>query len=119
MFYFLFSLFFSHKEAQDTELCEIDVVWVCYRCLHFYSEYIRVKHIHKKQITRFCGKKQSFKMFTDRIPTMHIEVQKWEFWVFLPANPKKHENHENQQNHLKTPLLHALRTNGGVALTTT
>ena len=27
-------------------------------------------------------------MFTDIIPTMYIEVQKWEFCVFLPANPK-------------------------------
>ena len=27
-------------------------------------------------------------MFTDIFPTMYIEAQKWEFWVFWLANPK-------------------------------
>jgi len=31
--------------------------------------------MHIKQNTRFCGKKQSFKMFTDIFPTMYIEAQ--------------------------------------------
>ena len=99
--------------AQNTWLCEIDVVWVCYRCLHFYSEYNRVKYIHKKQIIRFCGKKQSFKMFTDRIPTMHIEVQKWEFWVFLPANPKPWKMNKINQNQLKINTFTCFVYRGG------
>ena len=37
---------------------------------------VLVQHIHLKQITRFCGKKQSFKMFNDIIPMMYIEGQK-------------------------------------------
>jgi hypothetical protein len=51
-----------------------------------------VQHIHLKQITRFCGKKQSFKMFTDIIPTMY-----------------KNENFE----YSKSTLLHVLCTVGG------
>ena len=38
-------------------------------------------YINLKQCTGFCGNKQSFKMFTDVIPTctMYIEAQKEEF----------------------------------------
>ena len=48
---------------------------------------------------------------------MHTEVQKWEFWVFLPANPEPWKINKINQNRLKnqskSTLLHVLCTVGG------
>ena len=43
-------------------------------------------------------------MFTDIIPTMYVEAQKWEFWVFLPAK---------NQNQLKINTFTCFELCGG------
>ena len=107
------SRFFSltkHKIRYSAKLMLCEYVTVVYTSIQNNS---LVQHIHWKQFERFCGKKQSFKMFNDIIPTMYIEAPKWEFWVFLPANPKPWKINKIKQINSKSTLLHALRTVGG------
>ena len=86
------SRFFSltkHKIRDSAKLMLCEYVTVVYTSIQNNS---LVQHIHWKQFERFCGKKQSFKMFNDIIPTMYIQAPKWEFWVFL----RQIQNHQNQ-----------------------
>ena len=59
------------RDSAKSTLCEY--VAVVYTSI---QNVILVQHIYFKHCTGLCGKKQSFKMITDVIPTMYIEAQK-------------------------------------------